>query len=103
MARNSKKIQVKDFLDNWRSAFFLIRNYISHLNRLQLSEKYKKTVEHPLTIQEVDEVKMAYQDYKAIFAVYLSSIGIPILCFIVELVVMLNWKKVSFRGVLKMF
>ncbi len=65
--------------------------------RVQLGQKYKKTAKVFLTAEDINEVKMTFQDYRAMFGVYTVSLCAPVMCFFFEMICFTNWKIIIFQ------
>ncbi len=55
------------------------------MNRVQLSRKYKSSVQNPLTFVGDPGIRMTYVSYRAIFEIYFAWLGLPLLLFFFEM------------------
>ncbi len=55
------------------------------MNRVQLSRKYKSSVQKPLTFVGDPGIRMTFVSYRAIFEIYFAWLGLPLLLFVFEM------------------
>ncbi len=63
----------------------LVHKYIKHSLRVSLSREYKEKNGELLVDQDDDEVKMTFENYKAIFGLYFAFLGLPLLVCLYEI------------------